>query len=87
MTSSLKTRFTGFLAGKGCKFTGHRAHVVDVALNKYGTFTHDDIVRDVRGEVGRASVYRTLALMVEADVLRLVRFNGREVFVATASDT
>jgi Fe2+ or Zn2+ uptake regulation protein len=62
------------------------ARIVDVALSRHGAFTQDDVVGETRGEVSRATVYRSLALMVQADVLRLVSFNGREVFVAAAAE-
>ena len=86
MASSPKTQLAAFLTAKGRKFTGQMAHVVDVVLSRSGTFTHEDVVAEACGVAGRATVYRTLAHMVEVDVLRQVQFNGREVLVATAAE-
>jgi Fe2+ or Zn2+ uptake regulation protein len=86
MAASPTTRLVDFLTAKGRKFTGQMALVVDVALSRCGTFTHDDVVAETRGVVSRATVYRTLAHMVAADVLRQVQFNGCAVLVAAVAE-
>ncbi len=86
MASSPRERFSDFVASKGRTVTDQMARVVDTALGHSGTFGHEDIVAVLQGKSSRATVYRTLAKMVEAGVLRQVNFNDREVFVVTADD-
>ena len=62
------------------------ARVAEVALSTRGTFTDDDVVAETRGVASRATIYRTLACMVEADVLRRVQFNGHELLVVVATE-
>lgn len=86
MASSLKERFARFLAINGIRFTGQMDRVVDVSLTRVGTFLPDDVVEETRGEVSRATVYRTLAWMVKADALRRVQYNGCDVLVVPAGE-
>ena len=85
MASTPKDRFANFVTSKGRRVTEQMSRVVDMALEHSGTFCHDDVLAALEGKASRATVYRTLAKMVEADVLRQVKFNGREVFVVTAA--
>jgi Fur family ferric uptake transcriptional regulator len=86
MASSPRERFADFVASTGRRITEQMARVVDTALDHSGTFSHDDVLAGLQGKTSRATVYRTLAKLVEAGVLRQVRFNGREVFVIAATD-
>jgi Fur family transcriptional regulator, ferric uptake regulator len=79
-------RFADFLAGKGRSLSGLQVSVVETAFALPGTFSDDEVAARLHGQVGRATVYRTLALLVEADLLRRVQFNGRDVLVVTAPD-
>ena len=84
MASPVTARYAEFLANKGRSLTSHAARVVDVLFSFSGTFDGEDVVAAMRGEVSRATVYRAIAGLVEADLLRRVRFNDREVYVAAA---
>lgn len=56
------------LESRGHRMTASRIAVVAAALATRGPFTAEDLVRQVRG-VGRATVFRTLKLMLEEDVI------------------
>jgi Fe2+ or Zn2+ uptake regulation protein len=77
-------RFREFLAAKGRPLTAQGVVVVEVAFTLSGTFDEDDVCARLAGRVSRATVYRTLGKLVQADLLRRVQFNGRQVLVATA---
>ena len=77
--------FADFFAHKGRKVTDQMLRVVEAVSECTGTFTHDDILIMISGRASRAMVFCTLARMLEAEMLRQVTFNGREVFVVTAS--
>jgi Fe2+ or Zn2+ uptake regulation protein len=74
------------VASKGRTVTDQMARVVETALGHSETFGHEDVVAALQGKASRATVYRTLAKMVEAGVLRQVKFNDREGFVVTGDD-
>lgn len=84
MASSPSERYAEFLANKGRKFTTHAASVVNVIFSISGTFNGEDVVASLRGMVSRATVYRALAGLVEAELLRRVQFNDQVVYVAVA---
>jgi Fur family transcriptional regulator, ferric uptake regulator len=84
MASSPSERYAEFLASKGRWLTTQTSRVVDVVFSASGTFDSEDIVASMRGEASRATVYRVVAGLVDAELLRRVRFNDRDVFVATA---
>ena len=84
MTPSPIKRYEEFLATKGRRLHSHAARVVDAAFSVPGTFNGEDIWEPMGREVSRASVYRTLSLLVEAELLRRVEFNGLPVYVAAA---
>lgn len=84
MASSPKDRFSDFVASKGRTVTDQMALIVDTALCHTGTFSHEDVLAALEGRASRATVYRPLAKMVQAGVLRQVKFNDRDAFVITA---
>jgi Fe2+ or Zn2+ uptake regulation protein len=87
MSSSPSEQFVVYFTQKGRKVTKQMILVVESACDRCGTFTHDDIVQATFGKASRATVFRTLARMVEAEMLRVVQFSGREVFaVAVGPD-
>jgi Fur family ferric uptake transcriptional regulator len=66
-------RFRDFLTGKGLKLTAQRAAILERALRSEKHFSADDLVGDLRARgISKATVYRTLALLVAADVLEAV---------------
>jgi Fur family ferric uptake transcriptional regulator len=68
----------------GGKHSAKRDRIVDVFLRQKGHVSADDLFELVRREhpgIGRATVYRTLQWMVEADIARKVDFGeGRSRF-------
>jgi Fur family ferric uptake transcriptional regulator len=56
------------LEARGHRMTASRIAVVAAAFAARGHFTAEDLVRQVRG-VGRATVFRTLRLLLEEDVI------------------
>ena len=56
------------LEDAGFRITGQRRQVVAAIDRKDGGFTAEDIANELDG-VGRATVYRTLKLLVNADVI------------------
>jgi Fe2+ or Zn2+ uptake regulation protein len=60
--------------------------VVDAVLDVPGTFSADEIATNLRNRVSRATVFRTIGSLAEADLIRQVRLNGQSVFVLTANE-
>jgi Fe2+ or Zn2+ uptake regulation protein len=56
------------LESTGHRMTASRIAVVAAALGTRGQFTAEDVVRQVRG-VGRATVFRTLRLLLDEGVI------------------
>lgn len=86
MASTPHVQFAKFIASKGRTISEHVACVVNVALEQAGTFGHADIVSRIRNQASHATVYRTLATMVDAGVLRRVQFNGHLAFVVADAE-
>jgi len=68
--------FRSFIKRRGDRVTETRRIVLERALQRGGHFQADELARDVsRGSdrVSRGTVYRTLALLVEAGLVREIR--------------
>jgi Fur family ferric uptake transcriptional regulator len=86
VSASPRAKFEEFLATRALRLTPERAAIVEEVFASHKHFDGDDLTarlesrkRNVR--VSRATVYRTLRLLVEAGLLRPVaRPNGREVY-------
>lgn len=73
METAEQRRFKVFLQGVGLKFTRERRLVLEEVFRNHGHFEADDIVMGLRGQgrrVSRASVYRTLPMLVRSGLLR-----------------
>ena len=70
MTTALESQFDAIAAleDAGLRITGQRRQVVAAIERKDAGFTAEDLATELVG-VGRATVYRTLKLLVEADVI------------------
>jgi Fur family ferric uptake transcriptional regulator len=71
--SSIQERLNEFIRRKGLRRTGQRDIIVKAAFSKDEHFTADELferARKLDSETSRATVYRTLGLLVEADLLR-----------------
>jgi Fur family ferric uptake transcriptional regulator len=73
MDPAIKERVREFIRRKKLRRTGQRDLIIESVFSKDEHFTADELfdrVRRTSGEISRATVYRTLALLVEADLLR-----------------
>ena len=75
--------FRSHLRRNGLKFTRERAAVLDAVLRRPSLFDAESIVDAIRDEGhrgSRATVYRTLASLQEAGLLRQVVFGNAQAF-------
>ncbi len=76
-------RFREFLDIRGEKLTEPRRLLVQHIFASHKHFDADELVADLHAtgrRVSRATVYRTLRLMVEARLLRELELNNRKVY-------
>jgi Fur family ferric uptake transcriptional regulator len=75
-------RFREYLATQGMRLTPEREAVVEDVFSSHEHFDAEQLAaRLAQRRVSRSSVYRALALLVEAGLLRkVVRTNNREVY-------
>ena len=69
----IQQRLNDFIRRKGLRRTSQRDTIVMAAFSKDEHFTADELferARKLDQETSRATVYRTLSLLVEADLLR-----------------
>lgn len=77
------SKFKEFLELKGLKFTGERLKIVEHVFEKHNHFEADQLLDSMRERglrVSRPTVYRTLNLLVEAGLLRELRFGRRSAY-------
>ena len=82
MEVKIKQRLDEFIRRKGLRRTVQREQIVDVAFSRDEHFTAEELferVRKVDTETSRATVYRTLGLLVEADLLRQIDLGENQV--------
>ncbi|HEX8521649.1 MAG TPA: transcriptional repressor [Tepidisphaeraceae bacterium] len=75
--------FRRYLHGEKLKFTPERAMMLDAVLRKQGLFDPDQLVSDLKQlghRVSRATVYRTLAHLQDAGVLKQVFFDNKRSY-------
>lgn len=73
MDAGVKERLDEFIRRKGLRRTGQRDLIITAAFSKDDHFTAEELfdrVRKSSNDISRATVYRTLGLLVEADLLR-----------------
>ncbi len=76
-------KFREFLEIRAEKLTERRRLLVEHIFNSHKHFDADELVRDLHEaghRVSRATVYRTLRLLVEAGLLRELRLTNRSAF-------
>src|SRR5947209_18475355 len=79
----LEDKFREFLEIRGEKLTEQRRTLVRHIFNSHKHFDADELVRDLHGaghDISRATVYRTLRLLVEAGLLRELRLTNRTAY-------
>src|ERR1035437_1475450 len=75
MGLGIQERLDEFIRRKGLRRTGQRDRIVQAAFAKDEHFTAEELfarVRKSRSNISRATVYRTLGLLVEAGLLRAI---------------
>ena len=75
--------FKKYLSSRKLKYTPERRKVLDEVLNLRGSFDADGLIDKLRSDrkrVSRATVYRTLDLLVKLGVLRRVAIGERASF-------
>lgn len=75
MDAVIRERLEEFIRRKGLRRTGQRDLIIECVFSKDEHFTAEELyerVRRVSRDISRATVYRTLALLVEADLLRAI---------------
>jgi Fur family ferric uptake transcriptional regulator len=86
VSASPREKLEEFLATRGLRLTQERSAILDEVFSSHLHFDGDELAARLASRPGavrvsRATVYRTLRLMVEAGLLRRVaRPNGREVY-------
>ena len=83
-TSPLE-RFTQFLQSRGKRVTRQRRLIVETVFSHHDHFDADELMDHLqeliaRREVSRPTVYRTLAELSEAGLLRTMTLGGRTVY-------
>jgi Fur family ferric uptake transcriptional regulator len=75
--------FRRYLHEQKLKFTPERAMMLDAVLRKEGLFEPEQLVEDLKKlghRVSRATVYRTLAHLQDAGILKQVFFDNRQSY-------
>lgn len=75
--------FRRYLHGQKLKFTPERAMILDAVLRKQGLFEADALAKALKAlghRVSRATVYRTLAHLQDAGILKQVFFDNRQSY-------
>ena len=77
MQPAVRERIYDFLARKGLRKTAPRDAIIEAAFSTAEHYTADDLLvmaRKIEPSVSRATVYRTLPLLVECGVLKEMDF-------------
>lgn len=75
MVDGIQQRVDEFVRRKGLRRTQQREFIIKSAFSKDEHFTAEELfdrVRRTNSNISRATVYRTLSLLVEADLLRQI---------------
>jgi Fur family ferric uptake transcriptional regulator len=83
VSESPEAKFREFLEIRGEKLTEPRRVLVRQIFDTHKHFDADELVRDVHDAghaISRATVYRTLRLLVEAGLLRELRLTNRTAY-------
>ncbi|MFM8284071.1 MAG: Fur family transcriptional regulator [Planctomycetaceae bacterium] len=80
-----RERFAEFLQARGKRVTRQRQSIVDHVASRHEHFDAEQLLEDLRRSpagagVSRPTVYRTLAEMVDAGLLKKMVLSGRSVY-------
>ncbi|HEX5789881.1 MAG TPA: transcriptional repressor [Luteolibacter sp.] len=81
MDEAIKARLDAFIQRKQLRRTGQRDRIVEEVFSRDDHFTAEELyerVRRAHSGVSRATIYRTLALLVEAGLLREIDLGESE---------
>lgn len=73
--------FRRFLKKQGLKFTPERAKILNAVLSKEGVFEADQLLYEMRDEgdrVSKATIYRTLKHLLEAQIISEVLIDSKQ---------
>ena len=73
--------FRRYLKRQGLKFTQERAMILDAVLDKPGVFEADELLQEMRDaghRVSKATIYRTLKHLREANIINEVLIDPRQ---------
>lgn len=82
MQAEIKERLDLFIKRKGLRRTVQRERIVSAVFAQDEHFTAEELferVRKIDGDASRATVYRTLGLLVEADLLRQIDLGDSQI--------
>jgi len=82
MNGGIKEKLEEFITRKGLRRTVQRERIVEVAFSRDEHFTAEELydrVKKTDGETSRATVYRTLGMLVEADLLRQIDLGESQI--------
>jgi Fe2+ or Zn2+ uptake regulation protein len=82
MATSHRDRYAAFLASRGWRMSNNAAQVVDAVFALQGLFCVEQVRESLRGFVSRPSVYRTIAYLIEAEMLWRFEADGQTMYVA-----
>lgn len=88
-TASSRLQFQSYLSQKGLRVTDQRLAIFDAAIAQPEHFTAEDLLEHARRidrSVSRATVYRTLPIMTEGNLLREVDIGSGEKYYRAAAD-
>jgi len=85
VASSPRARFEEFLQTRGKRITQQRRLIVDEVFRRHEHFDAEDLIQKLQAELGsrkvsRPTVYRTLAELVDAGLLRDMVLGGRAIY-------
>ncbi len=83
MDPAIRKRLDDFIAAKGLRHTAQRDAIVEAAFSTTEHYTADDLLtmaRQIEKSVSRATVYRTLPLLVESGLLKEMDFGKEHKF-------
>ncbi|MEX2382131.1 MAG: transcriptional repressor [Opitutales bacterium] len=75
ITKECTERFKAFLSNRGLRITNQRIAILEAAFRSRDHFTAEELLdhaREIDSSVSRATVYRTLPILIESSLLREV---------------
>ena len=76
MTKTAQTKFANFLHKNGLRYTPERKLIIEEAFSKKAHFDASELLFQIRkkgASISRATVYRTLQLLVECNLLSAIK--------------